>query len=212
MANLMLNSKAGGTWWYEILEDKIKIKHPIKKGFNEIPESHMKVLETDHGFKARVANKTYEVLKGGKAKLAAAVDESAADAAKDVDEAKSISKKKIAELKATHADELKKEKDLYKAEYQKLTGLKGEAIRRVKELESERVVLDGQIAQLKAGSNKDSEILKTEIEDLKKENDESLLGLMADHEKKMKSLEGEKGSLEKQVAKLKEDLKKAKAK
>lgn len=213
MAELMLESKANGTWEYEILENKVKVKYKIKKGLNEIPESHIETLEADLGYKARVKNGTYKVLKGGKAITAAKKSsEKPVDDAKDLDEIKEAGKSVISDLKKQHKSELKAKNDEFTTEYQKLTDAKGEALRRVKELEKEKLVLDGQVAQLKAGSDKDLEVLKSEISDLKKEHDASMLDLMTENEKKVKTLEGEKGSLEKQVENLKVKVKELKAK
>lgn len=212
MAELMLESKANGTWEYEILENKVKVKYKIAKGLNEIPESHIETLEADLGYKARVKNGTYKVLKGGKAITAAKKSsEKPIDNAKDLDEIKEAGKSVISDLKKQHKSELKAKNDEFTTEYQKLTDAKGEALRRVKELEKEKLILDGQVAQLKAGSDKDLEALKSEISDLKKEHDSSMLDLMTENEKKVKALEGEKGSLEKQVESLKVKVKELKA-
>lgn len=208
MANLMLESKAGGTWEYEVLEsvegakEKVKVKYPIKKGFNEVPEEHIDTLEKDPGYQARVKNGTYKILKGGKAISAKKKDEKVVDNAKDSEEAKELFKKKIADLKEDHAAELKKEKDIYKKEYQKLIDSRGEALQKVKALEEEKVALVGKVSQLEAGTKTDSEILKAEIaglnEDLEKqskEHDETINALKIESEKQIKALEGENASL-----------------
>lgn len=216
MEELMLNSKAGGTWEYEIEEKvegvgaTVKVKHAIKKGFNTVPGSHVETLEKDPGYVARVKKGTYVILKGGKAlsakKKAESADGKALDDAKDVENAKDLYKKKISDLKDNHAEELKKEKEIYKAEYQKLIESRGEALRKVKELEDEKLSLVGQISQLEAGSGKEVEFLKKEVSELKSDlekqskNSESELNtLKTESQKTIKALEGKNEALEKKV-------------
>lgn len=217
MADLMLMSEANGTWEYEIQEKEVKVKHKITKGLNEIPSSHIERLESDLGYQARVKKGVYKVLKGGKAITAKKASEKPIDDSKDLDEIKEAGKLVIYDLKKKHKDELKAKNDEYTTEYQKLTNARGEALRKVKDLEGENLKLTGEIANAKGGSDADKKILETEIDDLKseadkvaKKNDADTLALMTENEKKVKTLEGEKGSLEKQVESLKSEVKKLK--
>lgn len=203
MADLMLESKANGTWEYEILEEKVKVKYPIKKGFNEIPGSHVETLEKDHGYKTKVKKGVYKVLKGGKALAASKADEKSLEGAKDVKKAEELYKSKVADLKKEHADQLKKEKDEYKSKVQELTELRAEALNQVKELEKEKIVLAGELASATGESKKELEILEGELADSKKAHDKQVSDLNISSEKKVKSLEGEKKALEDQVKKLK---------
>ncbi len=165
MANLMLNSEANGTWWYEIEEGKIKVKYPIKPGFQEIPESHIKTLESDPGYNTMVAKQKYKILKGGKAKLAAKADEKEVEAAKKVSDAKQIAKDQIAESKKEHVAEMKKAKDEHNSKYQEIVNMRGEALQQVKALEKEKVVLEGEKAGFqKQLDGKDKEIKKLQSE------------------------------------------------
>jgi hypothetical protein len=214
MADLMLQSKANGTWEYEILEGKTKVKYKIKKGFNEIPESHVETLEDDPGYNGKIRRGVYKVLKGSKAKAAEKSDEKSLDKAREVNEVKALYKDKISDLKKEHTDQLKKDKEDFNSKIQSLTELRKEALDKVKILEAAKLTFDGEMAQLKAGANKDAEILKTEFKDLETEKDKlekdsaaELSKLKTDSQKAIKALEGEKASLEKKVKDQKAELK-----
>lgn len=195
MANLLLDSKAKGDWWYEIEEDKVKVKYRIKFGFNEIPESHVKVLEKDPGFKAKLG-RLYKVLKKSEVAKEEKKDTKDIDAANDLKKAKAAYNSKVSDLKKEHEGLMKKQKEEYKTEVQKLTDLRGEALRRVKELEAEKVTLSGKLAGIEVENNKNAELSKAEFDELVKGLEKELADLKVSSEKKIKALEGEKKALE----------------
>lgn len=223
MADLTLESKANGTWEYEIVEivgkdkNEVKIKHKIKKGLNEIPESHIETLESDHGYKAKIKRGVYEVLKGGKAIKAKKADEKPIDDAKDLEGIKEAGKTAIADLKEKHVGELRTKNEEFTAANQKLTNSRGEALQKVKDLEEVNLKLTGELATAKGGTDADNELLKTEITDLKseaekkaKDHESALSTLKTANEKAVKTLEGAKSALEKKVKDQAEEIKKLK--
>ncbi len=229
MTNLMLQSNAGGTWEYEISEKpegsdrEMKVKYPIKPGFNEIPASHIATLEKDHGYVTMVKQEIYKIIKSGKeladAKSGASSDEKALEVAKNAEEAKILYKGKISELKTAHVGELKKEKDIYQAEYQKLIDSRGEALQKVKALEDEKIVLLGKISELEAGAGQDVKLLEEEVSGLKadaekqtKDHDSAVTALKTESQKQIKALEGKNGSLETKVKEQSEQIKTLKKK
>jgi hypothetical protein len=174
-----LESKATGTWEYEIQEGKIKVNHPIKLGFNEIPESHRKTLEDDPGYQARIKKGTYKEMKS-KGKLAAenaikGKDTKEIEAAKDVKEAKELYKGKIVEMKKDFDDKTKTEKTATNEKLQNMVDLRGEALREVKTLKEENVKILGEssslkkeLSELKASSENKIKDLENQVKNLKK--------------------------------------------
>ena len=145
---IFLNSKAKGTWEYEIEEDKLKVKYPIVFGFNEIPPAHMKTLENDPGFKFKIKKKIYEVLNKKQALVADKSAEKKVDAAKELKQVKEICKDEIVKLKKEHEDAIKKNKATFASQTESLTTGRGEALQQVKELEKEVTTLKGELANI----------------------------------------------------------------
>lgn len=160
MANLFLDSKARGDWWYEIPDGKTKTKHKIKFGFNEIPSEHVKILEKDPGYNARLAKKTYKILKPKEALVAEKSDEKTVDKAQELKQAKEIYKEKIAELKKQHEIEIKKNISDFKTQNQTLIEGRGEALKEVEKIKKENTSLSGKLSELDAKQKKEIENLK----------------------------------------------------
>ncbi len=202
-----LNSKATGTWEYEIQEGKTKVKYPINLGFNEILESHRKTLEDDPGYKARIKKGVYKELKPKEALQAGQKDEKSIDKAKDVSDAKDLYKTKISELKDLHKEELKKVKVANQEQIQQLVDSRGGVLEEVKILKEKIVTLSGEFAGTESELKKALVIAKGEFDDLVLESSKEIESLKVSSEKKIKALEGEKKALEKQIKDLKEKVK-----
>jgi chromosome segregation ATPase len=203
---IFLNSKAKGTWEYEIEENKIKVKYPIVFGFNEIPESHMKTLEENPGFKFKIKKEIYKVLNKKQAMVADKTSEKKVDAAKELKQVKEICKAEIVELKKEHEKAVKKNKVDHASQTEALIKGRGEALQKVKELEKEVTTLKGELANIgdkhkqeldnmKAASDKETEKFMDEKKVL--EDAKTALG------KEISGLKTEKKDLEKQLAALK---------
>jgi len=203
-----LESKATGTWEYEIQEGKIKVNYPINLGFNEIPESHRKTLEDDPGYQARIKKGLYKEMKqkGGRTIAENAIkgkDTKAIEAAKDAKEARNLYKGKVVEMKKELDAKLKFGKTEFHRKLQDMIELRTEALSEVKVLKDEKLTMAGEHSGIEAGLKKDLEISKGEFNELIKGLEKELSDLKLSSEKKIKSLEGENKALEAQVKNLK---------
>jgi hypothetical protein len=196
-----LESKASGTWEYEIQEEKAKVNYPVVLGFNEIPESHRKTLEADPGYQARIKKGIYkEIKQKGKAGAENAIkakDTKAIDAAKDAKEAKELYKGKVLEMKEELKKTLKEEKAAFNLKLQDMVDLRGEALNKIKDLEADKIKALGENAGVESG-------LKIELK-LEKDKNTELNGEL---EKVKKSFKGEKTALENGLEDLKTSSKK----
>lgn len=187
MANVFLESKARGDWWYEIEEGKIKVKYKIKFGFNEIPESHIKMLENNPGYQAKLARKTYKILNKKQALVADKTKEKVIDQAKELKQVKEVCKQEIAALKKDHEKSVKANSEDFKKQHQVLIDARGEALRELDKIKKENTSLKCELANIgekhkkeldnmKAASGKEAEkfikektVLENQIKDLKKQ-------------------------------------------
>jgi len=166
MADNYLQSKATGTWTYEVPENGVKSKYQIKFGINEIPNSHKKVLEEDLGFQAKTQKKLYKWLTGKKEMAAA---KTADEDVVEKSDPKAEYKKKISELKAENEEALKRQKNELQAEVQKYVNLRGEEIQKNKDLEAEVKSLKVDLADFEGKKQKEVDSLKDENKKLKLE-------------------------------------------
>lgn len=205
MADIYLQSTARGEWGYEVVENNLKVEHKIKYGLNTLSPSHMKVIENDPWYKAMIQKKIYKILNQKDLKQVEQDEAKELEAADEVNEVKKICKEEIAKAKQANDRALKTQKTEHNAKMQQMVDSRAEALSKVKELETENVKLNGQLAEMGACSKKETEILEKKLKDQKAEFNKSLADLKVDAEKKLKD---QKAEFEKSLADLKVDAEK----
>lgn len=224
----MLQSIARGSQTYEIITDSkkgTKEKFTVDFGITTVPESVMIQIRKDPMFTAMVKKKKYKELKPADVKKAAKAKEKEESEGREIESLKKDWETKTQSIIEDHEKVLKTQKIGYENDLQEVRELKAIAELKLKDLEPEKELAEGQLAK----ANLEIENLKKEVEPLLsrvKDLEEKLEAEQGEHlkttkgfttekedfTKKIEDLESEKTELVKQVDSLKKEKTELKAK